>query len=203
MKHSSKVVIYISIVIFIIAGFLYYFSQNDILGWRFNFQVQQIETKEYKGLAPNIKFEYPTIFEIDGDVNKKYGQTYVVGIKLKTDSRTGCDMRINGPKIDFSKSVDELSKEVTKEISQNAKEFKIISKEKILIGGNEAFKISFSFRDPLGSRIRLEQVFVANDDVNYFVICGTGEQQYDFFHKDFNIFFNSISFDVNESDFIK
>ncbi|XLQ20574.1 MAG: PsbP-related protein [Candidatus Moraniibacteriota bacterium] len=203
MKSSIKVLIGILITLFIISGFLYYFSQNDMFGWRFNFQLQQVEIKEYKGLAPNIKFEYSTIFEIDGDIQNKYGEGYVVGIKLKTDNRTGCDVRIDGPKLDYSKKIDELAQEITGEMSKNAKDFKIISKEKVLIDGKDAFKVSFSFLDPIGARVQLEQVFVSNNNLNYFMICGTGEQQYDFFRKDFEAFFNSIDFNVNESDFIK
>jgi hypothetical protein len=202
MKSIYKLSILFSILILLVVGFLYYFSQNDIYNWRLNLQLQQVETKEYKGLAPNIAFEYSTIFEIDGDANGKYGQAYIAGIKLKTDNRTGCDIRINGPQLDFIKTENELAQEVTAEISKQAKNFKVISKEKMFIDGNEAFKITFSFKDPLGSRIMLEQVFVSNNKLNYFIICGTGEQQYDFFRKDFKSFFNSITFDVDESDFI-
>jgi len=202
MKSLYKWSVLVGIIIVGGIGCVYYFSQNDIYNWRLNFQIQQIETEEYKGLAPNIAFKYHTIFEIDGDVEGKYGQSYVVGIKLKTDNRTGCDVRINGPHIDFTKTEYELAKEVTDEISQKTKNFTIMTKEKILIDGNQAFKISFSFRDPLGSQVMLEQIFVSSGKFDYFIVCGTGKQQYNFFRKDFNSFFNSITFDVDESDFI-
>ncbi len=202
MKNFNKVIAIILIITVLTGSIFYYFSQYDVFGWRFDFQIKKIETKNYKGLAPNIAFKYPVIFEIDSDNDSKYGSEYVVGIKLKTDSRTGCDIRINGPVLDYSKSVNELADTVTKEISKNAKDFRMVQKEKITVDGQDAFRVVFSFLDPIGVRVQLEQVFVVNNDVNYFIICGTGESQYDFFRKDFGAFFNSIDFDVTEDDFV-
>lgn len=203
MKKFNKIIAIILIIAVFVGSIFYYASQNDILGWRLNFQIQKVETRDYKGLAPNIYFRYPIVFEIDGDAENKYGPAYVVGIKLKTDNRTGCDIRIDGPELDHTKTEDELVQQVTEEISKNAKDFKIVSKEKMKIDGREAFKVSFSFLDPIGARVQLDQIFVSNDNMNYFIICGTGEQQYNFFRKDFSTFFDSIDFDVEESDFVQ
>lgn len=179
----------------------YLLSKNDIGGWRLNFSLDKVEINDYSDFNSSIRFAYPVLFEIDLDEGKKYGPDYIAGIKLKTDERTGCDVRTGGPDLDFSKSKNELSEEITGPIKERAQDFNLIAEEKIKIGGEDAYKVSFSFLDPIGARIRLDQIFTKNDDKKYFMICGAGEYQYDFFEKDFRIFYDSINFNLNESDF--
>ncbi|MDO8241071.1 MAG: hypothetical protein Q7T51_03785 [Candidatus Moranbacteria bacterium] len=190
----SVTVILVIIIVSAIAYSIFLFSKKDFLGWRLNLGVTKIETSEYKGLAPNINFKYSKIFEIDSDVDKKYGVGYVVGLKLKTDNRTGCDIRIGGPELDFSKDSQSLADSIVGPIKEKAKNFDLIEKTKTKIGGQDALEISFSFLDPIGARIRLDQIFVKDGDNNFIIICGTGEYPYEFFKKDFRSFYNSIDF---------
>jgi len=203
-----KIIIYSTIffIVVILVGLSYggyLLSKKDIFGWRFNFSFNKVETSDYKNIAPNLKFKYPNIFEIDNDKEQRYGKGYLTGIKLRTDNRTGCDIRTNGPQIDFSKSDQEITDSVISQIKDKAKDFKLIENGKITIGGRDAFKTSFSFLDPIGARVRLDQVFAQNENTNFFIICGTGEYQYDFFKKDFQVFYDSISFDSDLSGLSK
>lgn len=174
----------------------YRLSQADFFGWRLNFMLDKVKTKEYNSFAPTVAFRYPEIFELDLDADDKYGRAYIAGIKLRTDDRTGCDLRRGGPELDFSKSSDELSQEVVAPISEKASGLEVLEKDKLSLGGQGAFKVSFSFLDPIGARIRLDQLFTkSKDGTRYMIICGAGEYQFSFFEKDFQVFYDSINFE--------
>lgn len=195
-------IVLIILAVLVMGYFAYRLSQKDLLDWRLNFSLSKVKTKDYVGFGPTIAFRYPETFEIDVDSDNKFGKTYLVGMKLKTDDRTGCDLRTNGPELNFSKSIDELAREIVEPIQEKATDMKVLEKNKITIGGQDAFKISFSFLDPIGARIRLDQVFTnGKDKTRYMIICGAGEYQYDFFKKDFNVFYDSINFEGKISDF--
>ena len=198
LKISAIVLMVLVVLVF--AYFVYLVSQKDLFGWRFNFSLSKVETGTYTSFAPNIAFLYPRIFEIDAN-RERYGKGYLVGIKLKTDDRTGCDIRLGGPELDFGKSIDDLTNEIVAPIRGKASDFKLLENKKTKIGGRDALRVSFSFLDPIGARIRLDQAFVKDKDVRYFMICGTGEYQYNFFRKDFNVFYDSINFEGTISDF--
>lgn len=182
------------LVVLAVGYFTYRLSNKDLFGWRLNFGLSKVETKDYKSIAPNIAFKYPTIFELDVDKDKKYGTNYVVGIKLATDNRTGCDIRRDGPQLDLSKLEKELTDEITNPIKEKASDFQLIENKKVKIGQEPAFEVSFSFLDPIGARVRLDQIFISKQSINYMIICGTGEYQYEFFKKDFQTFYDSINF---------
>ena len=188
-------IILVALIILVVGYFTYFLSQKDLFGWRMNFNLNKVETSDYQGIAPTIAFKYSKIFEIDLDKDKKYGSNYIVGIKLKTDDRTGCDVRINGPQLDLSKSEKELADTIIAPIKDKASDFQLIESKKIKIGGELAFKVAFSFLDPIGARVRLDQVFIPKQGNNFMIICGTGEYQYDFFKKDFQAFYDSINFE--------
>lgn len=194
----------VMIFVFLSIGMLIYFafkiSNEDLFGWRFNFGFSKVETSDYNGFAPTIFFQYPKIFEIDLDTGKKYGKGYIVGIKLKTDNRTGCDIRTGGPELDYSKSENDLADEITVPIRERVNDFNLIDKYKTKIDGKNALKISFSFLDPIGARVQLDQMFVSSEGNNFIIICGTGEYQFAFFEKDFEVFYNSINFQGNLPD---
>jgi len=195
--NKKRIFAVIAILIVVALGYcVFLFSEKDFLGWRLNLGVTKIETSDYAGLAPNINFKYSKIFEIDSDQEKKYGAGYVVGLKLKTDNRTGCDIRLGGPELDFSKDAQALADTVIGSIKEKTKDFNLIEKNKMKIGGSDAFEVSFSFLDPIGARVRLDQISVKNGNNNFMIVCGTGEYQYDFFKKDFQSFYNSIDFNA-------
>jgi len=194
---SKKIIVAGILALVVIGGIVYgvfLFSQKDFFGWRLNFGVDKIETNDYTGIGPDINFKYPKIFEIDSDQDKKYGKSYVVGLKLRTDNRTGCDVRTGGPELDLSKDAQTIADGIVGPIREKAKDFNLLEKSKVKIGGQDAFKVSFSFLDPIGARVRLDQIFVKNDGGNLIIICGTGEYQYGFFRKDFQLFYSSINF---------
>ncbi len=197
---KRSVIVLIVLAVLIVGYFAYLLSQKDLFGWRLNFNLSKVETGTYTSFAPNIAFLYPKIFEIDSD-RERYGKGYLVGIKLKTDDRTGCDVRLGGPELDFSKNVDSLTDEIIAPVKSKASDFKLIENKKTKIGGRDALRISFSFLDPIGARIRLDQAFIKDKNTRYFIICGTGEYQYTFFQKDFNVFYDSINFEGSVSDF--
>lgn len=194
------VIVLVVLAVLIVGYFAYRLSQKDLFGWRLNFNLNKAETGTYTSFAPDIAFLYPKIFEIDSN-RERYGKGYLVGIKLKTDDRTGCDIRLGGPELDFSKSINDLTNEIINPIKEKASDFKLLENKKTKIGGRDALRFSFSFLDPIGARVRLDQAFVKDNNAKYFIICGTGEYQYDFFRKDFNVFYDSINFKGSISDF--
>lgn len=189
--------IVLAVLVVLTAGyFAYRLSQKDLFGWRLNFSLSKVQTQDYSSFAPTIAFRYPKIFEMDLDPDNKYGKTYLAGIKLKTDDRTGCDLRTGGPELDFSKSADALAQEIVGPIGEKATGLKVLEKNKLSLGGQDAFKVSFSFLDPIGARIRLDQLFTQGKDrTRYMIICGAGEYQFGFFEKDFEVFYDSINFE--------
>lgn len=190
------IIILIALAIFVVGYFAYLLSREDLFGWRLNFSLSKVKTKDYQSFGPTIAFRYPSIFDLDLDSNKRYGKDYLVGIKLKTDDRTGCDIRMGGPNLDFNRPVDDLAKEITGPIQEKASDFKVIEKRKISLDGQSGFRISFSFMDPIGARIRLDEVFTrGKDKTRYMIICGAGEYQFGFFEKDFEVFYDSITFE--------
>ena len=188
------VVAILILVILTISFFVYRLSQKDLYGWRLNFNLSQVKTHTYQSLGPTLYFLYPRTFELDINKDNRYGKNYMVGIKLLTDDRTGCDIRRGGPAVDLSKTDQALVDEIAGPIRSKASDFQLIEGKKIGLGGEDAFKMSFSFLDPIGARIRLDQLFVPEGGMNYMIICGTGEYQYAFFQKDFQLFYDSMRF---------
>lgn len=198
LKISALVLL--MLVVLLLGYFSYRLSQKDLFGWRLNFGLNKVETGTFTSFAPNLAFLYPRIFEIDSN-RERYGKGYLVGIKLKTDDRTGCDVRLGGPELDFSKNLDALTEEVVAPVKEKASDFKLLENKKTKIGGQDALRVSFSFLDPIGARVRLDQAFVKDKNTSYYIICGTGEYQYNFFQKDFNVFYDSLNFKGTISDF--
>jgi len=191
---KTSIIMAVALAILIAGYSAYRLSQKDLFGWRLNFNLSKVEISDYQGIAPNIAFKYPKIFDLDLDKDKRYGSAYVAGIKLATDDRTGCDIRRGGPQLDMSKSNQALSDEITGPIKAKASDFQLLESSKTKVGGRPAFQVSFSFLDPIGARVRLDQIFLPEKE-NYMIICGTGEYQYNFFRKDFQTFYDSINFD--------
>lgn len=190
LQKTSKA-INIIVLILVALGLIVYLSGN-IFGLRTDVFIDKISYKKYDHIGPNFSFKYPDYYEIDNGENKNYGESYLTGLKLTTDSRTGCDIRLSKKGINFKKSDQEISDALTEEISKSAKDFELKKYKRIKIDGNEAFSQEFTFTDPLGNRTRVNQVMGGNDKNFYIFICGTGEYQYKFFQKDFNDFLKSF-----------
>jgi hypothetical protein len=169
------------------------FGNLEILGWRLDAKLTKVNYREYNHVAPDFSFRYPDYFQTDDDSQHKYGDNYAAGFKLKSDQRTGCDVRTASAGINFKKSDQEIQAALVKELSQNAKDFKLLSSERMKIGGEDAYLVSFSFTDPIGSTARLSQIMTSHAGENYLLICGTGDYQYQFFSRDFDNFLRSFS----------
>jgi hypothetical protein len=189
----KKIVLLFLIVFGALICLIYYLSAHDLFGWRLNFSFSRVKMNEYRSFGPDLSFKYPDTFEIDADPENRYGDNYVVGIKLRTDNRTGCDIRSGGPSLDYTKSIDESTQGVIDSIKEKSKDFKLIERQKIKISGRDGLKISFSFLDPIGARVRLDQISTQKGEVNYLIICGAGEYQFELFQKDFGKLYETLS----------
>lgn len=189
-KKTGKIIniIILTIVIF---GLITYFAGNAF-GLRINIFVDKISYKNYDHIGPNFSFKYPDYYEIDNGENKNYGESYLTGLKLKNDARTGCDIRLSKKGINFKRNDEEINNALVQETSKSAKDFQLKEYERIKIDGNDAFSQKFVFTDPLGNRTLVNQVMSGHDGNFYIFICGTGEYQYKFFEKDFQDFLNSF-----------
>jgi hypothetical protein len=187
LQKIAAVVFYLVIIL----GIISYFS-NGLFGWKTKIFIDKVNYKEYSHIGPDFSFEYPDYFQIDDGEGKKYGNNYLTGMKLVSDSRTGCDVRLNAVGLNFQKSDEEITKALAGEISKSAQDFQLISSKRFKIDNENAFSLEFSFKDPINSRVHLNQVLTIHENNFYMIICGTGEYQYKFFEKDFQSFLNSI-----------
>lgn len=179
-------------LILIVLGLISYLTGN-LFGWRTDIFIKKISYKKYDHIAPNFNFQYPTHYDIDSDPENLYGENYITGFKLSTDSRAGCDIRINPAGINFEKSDAEIKKVLSEDMSKSAKDFKLMDAKRIKIDGQDAFSLDFTFTDPLNNQIRLNQIMTSDKQNNHFVfICGTGAYQYQFLKKDFDDFRKSF-----------
>ena len=184
----KKALISIVIVLVMLAFFIFFQFGN----WRLNWSLQKINYQTYNHIGPDFSFHYPDYYQFDGDESKKFGDQYLGGFKLKTDQRTGCDLRINPFGLNFAKSDSEIENAIKNDLSKSAKEFKLISSQRTKIGNEEAFQIDFTFLDPTNNTVRLSQVLMSHAGTGYMMVCGTGEYQYQFFQKDFEEFFKNF-----------
>lgn len=185
--------IFLLIILVLIALGAKKFGNLEIFGWRLDAKLTKVNYREYNHVAPDFSFRYPDYFQTDEDSQHKYGDNYLAGFKLKSDQRTGCDARTASAGINFKKSDQEIQAALANELSQNAKDFRLVSSGRMKIGGEDAYLMSFSFTDPIGSTARLTQIMTSHAGENYLLICGTGDYQYQFFSRDFDNFFKSFS----------
>lgn len=178
------------IMVVLVVGTFFIFIQKS--GWRLNWFLEKISYQKYEHIGPNFSFRYPDYFQLDVDEQKKFGDKYIAGIRLKTDQRTGCDLRYNSVGIDFQKTDQEIRNAISAELSQGAKEYELVSSERIKLDGEDAFLAEFTFLDPTGSVVRLSQIITSHAGANFILICGTGDYQYRYFQKDFQDFLDSF-----------
>lgn len=193
-KDLRKIAIAL-IVILVIAGIAksaMLWSDTHALGFRLNMGISKVNYSSYSHIGPDFSFKFPNTFVADNDEQKKYGDSYLGGFRLKGDQRTGCDVRLNPVGINFKKTDKEIHDAVIGDLAGHIKDFKEISTSRRMIGGENAYIVSFSFTDPLGNTVRVSQAITSHAGNNYVFVCGTGEYQYNFFAEDFNDFFKSF-----------
>lgn len=195
--RKKKIIEKILLAVIIVLIFSAFFVLIKKSGWRINAFIEKINYKKYNHIGPDFNFAYPDYYVFDADEQKKFGNSYIGGFRLKTDQRTGCDVRLSETGINFQKSEKEISEALEKDFSQNVKDFKLIGTKITKIDGEKAFLLDFSFTDPIGTAVRLSQIMVSHGGTNHLLICGTGEYQYKYFQKDFDGFFNSFQWKAN------
>ena len=191
-KKDLKKILIVILALLLIGGIvkgIMFWSQNNLLGIRFNLGVSRIKYDAYSHIGPDFNFKFPTSFVVDNDDQHKYGDAYLGGFRLKGDQRTGCDVRLNPVGINFQKTDKEIHDAVIADLAAHIKDFKEISSQRKAIGGENAYVIDFSFSDPLGNSTRVSQAITTHGGNGYLLVCGTGNYQYDFFAQDFNDFF--------------
>lgn len=165
---------------------------SKVFFWRVDVFVEKMEYQKYSHIAPDFSFSYSDQYVFDSNEGNKYGNDYLGGFRLKSDQRTGCDIRSNPVGINFKKSEQEIRDALQKEFSVKVKDFKMIDGRFSKIDGESAFVLEFSFTDPVGATLRLNQVMVSHGGADYLLVCGTGDYQYKYLRKDFEHFFDSF-----------
>ena len=187
----KKSLLAIGIVLVILAFFVYF----QKAGWRLDWSVQKINYQKYSHIGPDFSFHYPDYYQFDGDTDKKFGDQYIAGFRLKTDQRTGCDLRYSSFGLNFQKSDMEIQNAIKADLSKSIKGFNLLSVKRIKFGAEDAFLAEFNFLDPTNNTMRLSQTLTSHAGADYIVVCGTGDYQYKYFQKDFKNFSDTFTWE--------
>ncbi len=143
--------------------------------------------------ATGYTFRYPVTYADEvGDA--KYGAAYLTGFHLPGDNRTGCDVRSSDTGLNFAKGDAAIRTALVSELSKSAGGFELKSAGRMTIGSDPAYSVEFSFTDPMGDTMRIDQVMTTDRGNHYILICGAHDAQWDFFKDDFQTFFGSFRF---------
>ena len=173
-------------------GVYYYLSSK---GYILRFSFFKPEYLEYSQESPKISFSYPSRFTIDKDKENRFGKDYVVGIKLPSDPRVGCDIRQIKGKLNLSGELTTVTDNLAKQISQGSKNFEVLNSTFIEIDGEKAIKLNIQFTGPLEETMRTDQVFTTHGGSVYTIICGTTKDTYQYFEEDFDYFFENFGWE--------
>ena len=184
--------LFIMIGILILLAFFVVVNRS---GWRFDWSLQKINYLKYSHIGPDFNFRYPDYYHFDTDAEKRFGTDYLAGFKLRTDQRTGCDIRYNSFGLNFQKSDNEIQEAIENDLAKNTKEFFLIKGKRTKFSGEDAFLMDFTFLDPTGNTVRLTQILTSSGGSDYLIVCGTGEYQYKYFQRDFNDFFENFQWE--------
>jgi len=191
LKKIFSIIAILLMASFIIGGIIMW-SNTHVLGFRINLGFSRVKFDSYSHIGPDFNFKFPTNFVVDNDEQKKYGDSYLGGFRLKGDARTGCDVRSNPVGINFQKTDKEIHDAVVGDLSKHIKDFNEIGSKRKMIGGENAYFVDFSFTDPLGNTTKVSQAITSHEKNSFVLVCGTSEAQYHFFEADFNDFFKSF-----------
>jgi hypothetical protein len=194
-KKDIKKIVLVLAALIVVAGVVkgaMLWSSTHLLGLRTRLTISRVQYSPYSHIGPDFSFKFPDYFLADSDEQKKYGDSYLGGFRLKGDQRTGCDVRSNPVGINFQKSDKVIHDAVIGDLAAHIKDFQEVSAERRTIGGENAYVVEFTFTDPLNSRTRISQTITSHAGNNYVFVCGTGEYQYGFFADDFNDFLKSF-----------
>jgi len=181
-----------AVVLATVGGVYYYLSSR---GYIVRFSIFRPEYLEYRSESPRFSFSYPSKFVLDKDEENRFGKDYLIGIKLPSDARVGCDVRAVRGKLDLSGSLEDITKKIAAEISQGAEGFQVLDSSFTEIGGEKAVKLEITFKGPLGETMRTDQVFTSHGGNVYTLVCGTTKDTFDFFAEDFSYFLKHFAWE--------
>lgn len=157
------------------------------------YDYEQVET--YTHDSPALSFDYNTqVMEIDMDEENKYGDNYIVGLKVIDDPRTGCDVRLVEQQLDLDRPVEEVARELSDELGSGSADFASSNAEYTMFGDKKAIEMQISFVGPLGDAAALRQVFIPEGEKTYTLICGGNKSLMKFYQEEYDRFFNSFTF---------
>lgn len=179
-------------VLVIGGGAYYYLSSQGIIT---RFSLFRPNYLEYRSGSPPFSFSYPSRFTVDQDPDNIFGDDYLVGIKLPSDSRIGCDVRGMKGQLRLTEDIDEVTSKLMATVSAGAEDYQILKSSFLEIDGEPGVSLLASFKGPLDEVIQTRQVFTAHGDLVYTLLCGTSRDTYEFFAKDFDHFIKSFAWE--------
>lgn len=194
-KKDAKKVFYLLIVLTILMGGYVGIKKLSSLGAvRLHAPIELVSYQKYSQDNPIFSFVFSKKFVLDKDEQKKFGTDYLAGFHLEADQRTGCDVRRSDVGINFAKSDQEINDAISKDLGAHVKGFSNYNGKRIKMDGQPAMVTEFTLTDPLNNTLRLKQVMVSKEGVDYLLVCGSGQPQYEFYTADFSDFINSFRF---------
>lgn len=180
-----------AIFILILTGVYYYFHRQ---GYRIEFSVIRKQYVTYQNESPRFSFSYPSNrFVLDKDEENHFGEDYLIGIKLPSDHRVGCDVRAIEGSLSLDGELGIISSNLAKQISKGAKFFQSEGGSFTEVGGEKAVKLEITFSGPLGEIMRTDQIFTSHGNLVYTLICGSTQDTFEFFVTDFAHFFETFA----------
>lgn len=193
LRHT---IVRFAILVLCVAGFIMAMRSisAQFLPFGFDMQTPFIAKKYYTYAQKEhgIKFRHTDHYVIDTDENQKYGESYIVGLHMVNDARTGCDIRYNAVGINFAKSDQEINDAIYNDLAKNVKGLTEYQGKRIKIDREDAMRVDFLLTDPLGNILHISQAIVSHEGDDYLIACGGNASQYDYFAQDFQLLFDSL-----------
>lgn len=180
------------VVLAVLGGVYYYLSSQ---GYIVRFSLFRPEYLEYHQESPRFSFSYPSKFVIDKDEENRFGDDYLVGLKLPSDNRAGCDVRAIEGKLNLAGDLVKITDSLAKQISQGAEGFQVLNSSFVEIGGEKGVKLEIEFKGPLEETMRTDQVFTSHGNKVYTLICGITKDTYGYFAEDFDYFYENFGWE--------
>jgi len=192
-RSLSLTAIIIIAVILAAAGGVYYYLSSQ--GYIVKFSLSKPKYLDYQNLSPRFSLSYPSKFVLDKDEESRFGKDYLIGLKLPSDNRVGCDVRAVKGQLNLEGELGAVAEKLAQQISEGAEEFQVLGSEFREIGGEKAVLLGISFKGPLGETMRTDQIFTSHGGNVYTLICGTTKDTFEFFAEDFSYFLDHFAWE--------
>ena len=140
-----------------------------------------------------FSFSYSSKFKLDEDEARQFGESYLVGFKLPSDSRIGCEVRGVQGNLVLGEDLPAVAGKLADVLSAGTEGFTVLDSAFVNVGGGRGIKLAVSFRGPGGETLRSDQVFTSREDRVYTWTCGAPEGAYQSYADDFAYFFKNFS----------